>query len=86
MLTEILKQSELSPMPFELQVVLIYAGTQGFLDDVPTSEIEVTTTKLLDYLDKMYREAILGKIRETGELQQESEEALKKALTEFKKL
>ena len=85
-LTELLKQPELSPVSFEKQVVLIYAGTNGYLDDVSADSIEDTATRLLDYLEKMHREMILDKIRETGELPQESEEALKKALGDFKKL
>ncbi len=85
-LTELLKQPELTPVSFEKQVVLIYAGTNGYLDDMPASEIETKAPKLLDYLEKMHRKAVLDKIRETGELPQDVEEALKKALADFKKL
>jgi F-type H+-transporting ATPase subunit alpha len=85
-LTELLKQPELEPVPYELQVVLIYAGTNGYLDDVSAEAIGDTATRLLDYLEKMHRETILDKIRETGELQKETEEDLKKALSEFKTL
>ena len=84
-LTEILKQPEQDPMPYELQVVAIFAGTQGYLDDIPPAEVSGVMTKLLDYLEKMHREKILEKIKTSGELQPEVEEALKRALDEFKK-
>ena len=85
-LTELLKQPEMQPVPFEKQALLIYAGTNGYLDDVPVPSIHETTAKLLDYLEKMYDNKILEKIKITGELAPETEEALKKALEEFKKL
>ena len=85
-LTELLKQPEMQPVPFEKQALLIYAGTNGYLDDVPVSSIRETAAKLLDYLEKMHDDKILEKIKLTGELAPETEEALKKALEEFKKL
>ena len=76
----------MQPVPFEKQALLIYAGTNGYLDDVPVSSIRETAAKLLDYLEKMHDDKILEKIKITGELAPETEEALKKALEEFKKL
>ncbi|MBI2053224.1 MAG: F0F1 ATP synthase subunit alpha [Candidatus Sungbacteria bacterium] len=85
-LTELLKQAELSPLPFEYQVVLMYAGTQGFLDDVPPAQVAETGTALLDYMDKMHRAPVFEQIKISGDLTKETEESLKKALGEFKKL
>lgn len=85
-LTELLKQPEREPMPFEKQVVLFFAGTQGFLDDIPISQIGASAEKLLDYMEKMHADDILGIIRESGDLLKETEEKLKKGIEEFKKL
>lgn len=85
-LTEILKQPELDPMPFEKQVCLIYAGINGYFDDVLPQEAGIIAGKLLGYLEKMYKDAVLEKIKASGELPAEIEETLKKAITEFKSL
>lgn len=85
-LTELLKQPELEPFPFEKQVVLLYAGTNGYFDDVPVSEIGKTAKELLDYLEKMYAEPILEKIQNLGELTEEIDKKLKAAILEFKSL
>lgn len=85
-LTEILKQSELEPITFEKQVVLIFAGTQGFLDSVPPQEVAKKGAVLLDYLEKMHREDVLERIQQSGELSQETEDRLRRAIEEWKKL
>lgn len=84
-LVELLKQPELEPLPFEKQVCLIYAGTNGYFDDVPPAEVEVVAGKLIEYLEKLHGEKVLGKIKESGELSQEIEDKLKKAIVEFKR-
>ena len=85
-LTELLKQPELNPMLFEKEVVLIYAGTNGYFDDVSPAEVPGVSAKLIDYLEKMHRDTILEKIKISGELTQDVEEKLKKATAEFKKM
>jgi F-type H+-transporting ATPase subunit alpha len=85
-LTELLKQPELEPVSFEKQAVLIYAGTRGYFDEVPLQEVSAKGIKLLDYIEKLYGESILAEIRKSGEISQEVEENIQKALTEFKKL
>ena len=85
-LTEILKQPELEPMPFEKQVVLIFAGTQGFLDGIAPQEIASKAVSLLEYLEKLHKEKTLDKIRESGELNAEVEARLRSAIEEWKKL
>ena len=49
-LTELLKQGLNSPMPVEEQVVVLYAGTRGYLDDVPVADVRRFETELLDWL------------------------------------
>ncbi|MDP3710583.1 MAG: F0F1 ATP synthase subunit alpha [bacterium] len=85
-LTEILKQGELEPISFDKQVILIYAGTNGYLDDVPVASVTETAAKLLDYIEKMHGKDVLNKIRESGELSADTEAKLKEAITEFKKI
>lgn len=82
-LSEILKQGEREPMPFEHQVVLIYAGTNGYFDTIPAEDVESRGSDLLDYVGKMYDKEILAPLRETGELTKEIEEKLKAILNQF---
>ena len=85
-LTEILKQSDREPISFEKQVVVLYAGINGFLDDVPKNRIKEFEQKFTDYLEKMHREKVLAAIEKTNELSEETEKNLKAALEEFKKI
>lgn len=85
-LTEILKQSDREPISFEKQVVVLYAGINGFLDDVPKNRIKEFEQKFTDYLEKMHREKVLATIEKTNELNEETEKNLKAAIEEFKKI
>ena len=85
-LTEILKQPERSPIPFEEQVIVIWAATNGYFDDVAPTSVGATSAEFLDYLRKMHRDITLEKIQSTGDLAKETEETLKNAVEEFKKL
>ena len=78
-LTEILKQPQYSPIPYEKQVCLIYAGVNGFLDKVSLEKIKEFEDKFFQYLSDR-KEDMLSKIRETGELSEETEEELKLAI------
>ncbi|WP_456427774.1 F0F1 ATP synthase subunit alpha [Nitratifractor sp.] len=82
-MTELLKQPPYSPIPVEKQVVIIYAGTKGFLDDIPVSEITRFEQEFYTFMDAKYAN-ILEKIRETKNLDAETEEELKKAIEDFK--
>ncbi len=73
-------------MPFEEQVVLIWAATNGHFDDVLPDEIAASAAALLDYLGKMHRKEIFGEIKTSGELSSKVEERLKTAIIEFKRL
>ncbi|MEK7108780.1 MAG: F0F1 ATP synthase subunit alpha [Patescibacteria group bacterium] len=85
-LTEILKQTELDPMPFEKQVALIWAGTNGHFDHLPPSEIGSAGARFLDFVEKLYRKDILDPIRASAELVPEVEQALEKAARDFKNI
>lgn len=82
-LVELLKQPELLPVSFEHQVVLFYAGTNGYFDGTLPALVAERSAKLLKYIEDMYQKEIFDSLREMGELKPEIEEALKKALKEF---
>ncbi len=62
-LTEILKQGQFTPVPVEKQVLIIYAGNRGYLDEFPVAEIGSYEKKLYAYFEKDHAD-ILTKIRE----------------------
>ena len=82
-LVELLKQDVYVPMPVQEQVAVIYAGTQGLLDDVSVEEIEEFEENLLEWLRKN-REDLLGELRSKAELTPEIDLNLKTAIREFK--
>ena len=71
-------------MPIEEQVVSIYAGTQGFIDAVPTSDVTRYEAALLSYM-RSDKPEILAKIRDTKALDDETAASLKSALGDFAK-
>jgi F-type H+-transporting ATPase subunit alpha len=83
-LTELLKQGQNQPMPVEEQVASIFAGTQGFLDNVPTGDVVRYEAAMLSFL-RSEKPEILAKIRDTKTLDDDTAAALKDALTEFGK-
>ncbi len=83
-LVELLKQRQYSPFPVERQVVSIWAGTTGKLDDVPIEDIRRFENEFLDYIERNHT-GILDAIRETGEFSDDTEAALKDAIDEFRR-
>jgi F-type H+-transporting ATPase subunit alpha len=83
-LTEILKQPQYSPVPFERQVAIIHAGVSGVLDDVPVSLCRKFETEFNQYLDNAHP-GILDSIRSSRVLSNETKANLNAALGEFKK-
>ncbi|WP_019831986.1 F0F1 ATP synthase subunit alpha [Sphingomonas sp. PR090111-T3T-6A] len=83
-LTELLKQAQFSPMPFEDQVASIFAGTQGYLDKLPVSDVTRFEQALLADL-KANHPDVLKTIRETKDLGDEVKGKLKAALDAFAK-
>ncbi len=83
-LVELLKQPQYSPFPVEQQVASIWAGTEGYLDDVPVEDVGRFEEGFLDLLRRS-RPGVLDAIRETGELSDDTVAALKDAIDEFKR-
>src|SRR5882724_10164279 len=83
-LVEVLKQPASSPFPVEEQVVSIWAGANGYLDDVPVEDVSRFETDFLDYLRRSH-EGILQTIRETLQLSEDTIAALKDAIDEFRR-
>jgi F-type H+-transporting ATPase subunit alpha len=84
-LTEMLKQPELEPLPFDYEVVVIFAATNGYFDAVPLSHIQARSQALMLYLHKMHK-PILETIEKSGELKNETIAGLKNALEEFNRV
>jgi F-type H+-transporting ATPase subunit alpha len=83
-LVELLKQPQYSPFPVERQVVSIWAGTTGQLDDVPVEDIRRFEDEFLDHVQRT-QAGILDAIRETGDLSDDSVTALKDAIEDFRR-
>jgi F-type H+-transporting ATPase subunit alpha len=78
-----LNQPQYDPWPTEAQVVAIYAGINGYLDDIPTPQVQRFQDELREYLrreDSVYKE-----IRDTGDLSDELAEKLRAELEKFKR-
>ena len=83
-LVELLKQPQYDPFPVENQVVSIWAGSNGYLDDVPIEDVSRFEHDFLEYLRRSH-EGILTAIRETKALSEDTVTALKDAVEEFRK-
>jgi F-type H+-transporting ATPase subunit alpha len=83
-LVELLKQPQYQPQAMEREVVSVWSGTSGALDDVPVEDIRRFDAEFLDYLDRAKPE-VLEAIRTTTELSDDSVSVLKAAIGEFKK-
>ncbi|MBI4508827.1 MAG: F0F1 ATP synthase subunit alpha [Deltaproteobacteria bacterium] len=81
-MVELLKQPQYQPLPMEKQVVLIFAGTNGFVDNFPIESLRRYETELLAFLDNVRPQA-LEAIRSKRDLDKEVEKLLRDALTEF---
>jgi len=82
-LREMLKQPQNSPIPVEEQVAVIYAGINGFLDDIPVDEVKEFTGKLRTYIRNSVPQFI-SSLQSEMKLSAENEEVLKKAITAAK--
>jgi F-type H+-transporting ATPase subunit alpha len=82
-LVELLKQPQYSPFPVERQVVSVWMGTEGFLDDVPVEDIRRFENEFEDELARS-NPGIYATIRETGALDDDTIVALKDAIERFR--
>jgi F-type H+/Na+-transporting ATPase subunit alpha len=83
-LVELLKQPQYAPFPVEEQVVSIWAGGNGYLDDVPVEDISRFETDFLDYLRRSHA-GVLDAIRESLQLSEDTIASLKDAVDEFRR-
>src|SRR5690625_2557799 len=81
-LMELLKQGQYDPYPVEDQVVSIWAGTKGHLDDVPLEDVLRFESELIDHVRR--NTDVLATIADTGQLSEETEEALGHAIAAFR--
>jgi F-type H+-transporting ATPase subunit alpha len=81
-LVEILKQPQYQPLPVEKQVLIIYAGVKGFLDELPLEVLKEYEPELYEFVEAKYPQ-IYQSIREKKEIDKETNELMKKAITEF---
>ncbi|MDO8493768.1 MAG: F0F1 ATP synthase subunit alpha [Deltaproteobacteria bacterium] len=82
-LVELLKQGQYVPMPVEKQILEIYAGTNGWLDDVPTPKIQKFLKELISFVETKHT-SLLKEIREKGELTDDLKKKIDSLLKEFK--
>ncbi|WP_297564615.1 F0F1 ATP synthase subunit alpha [uncultured Arcanobacterium sp.] len=80
-LMELLKQPQNTPYPIEEQVVSVWAGTHGFMDDIPVIKVHAYEAQLLDYL--RHNSQILSTIADTELLTPETEAELEKEVKAF---
>ena len=72
-----------SPLPVEEQVVSVYAGTRGYLDEVPVEDVRRFETELLEYMRTRHGD-LLEKVRETGALP--ADDVLEGPIADFKEM
>lgn len=82
-MVEILKQDKSVPYPLEKEVVIIFAGTQGYLDDLPLDSIKSFETELYPFLEKEYPD-VLFTIANTKTLDQQTFDQLDQGVAKFK--
>jgi F-type H+-transporting ATPase subunit alpha len=81
-LTEILKQDQYVPLPVEKQILIIYAGNRGYLDEFEVTQTEDYEQKLYAYFDKEHPD-LLKEIAKKKEIDVDLDEAVSQALSEF---
>ena len=82
-LVEVLKQPQYQPMPAEKEVVILFAGANGYLDEWPVEAISEYEKQMLEFMDSKYSD-LLKEIKEKNDITDEMDSKLKKALDEFK--
>ncbi len=82
-LVELLKQGQYQPIPVEKQVVSVYLGTNGYLDDLDLNDVKRFEKEIWEFLESRYP-TVFSEIRETKALGDNVVDQIKKAATEFK--
>ena len=82
-MTELLKQGRYMPMPFQEEAVAVFAGSKGFLDDIPVEDTVRFRTELLEFLRAQHAD-ILNSIATEKKFTDEATASLEKAIEAFK--
>jgi F-type H+-transporting ATPase subunit alpha len=82
-MVEVLKQPPYSPLPAEKQALVIFAGNEGYLDDLPASNVVRFEAELYPFVEASYPE-IFENIRSSAKIDDETNALMKKAIEEFK--
>ena len=83
-LTELLKQDQYSPMTVAEQVISVFTGVKGYLDDVDLSEIKKFEKDIIDKI-KSEKSEIINEIQSSGKLEENNEKLLTQIIDEYKK-
>jgi len=83
-LVELLKQPQYQPQAMEREVVSVWSGTTGQLDDVPVEDIRRFDSEFLDYVDRS-TPGVFEAIRNTSDLSDDTVSVMEKSIAEFKK-
>jgi F-type H+-transporting ATPase subunit alpha len=83
-MTELLKQPQYQPVSLANEVMLLYAGTNGYLDDIPLDKIRSFESNFLRYMEASHPDIGRG-IAETKDVSGDNEAALKRAIDDFKR-
>ena len=79
---ELLEQPQYQPLSMAEEVVVLYAGTQGYTDELPVDRVAPFGRELLAFVSKSHP-SVMEKIRSTGKLEEATEQELKQAITDF---
>jgi F-type H+/Na+-transporting ATPase subunit alpha len=82
-LLEVLKQPQYQPMSAEKQIMILAAGTYGYLDEWPVDAVSAYEKQMIEFMEAKHGD-ILGEIKEKGQISDDLEAKIKKALDEFK--
>ena len=82
-MVEVLKQGPYSPVPVENQVVMIFAGVQGYLDDVAVESVTKFEADLIPFMESKYAN-VLDAIRNEKKISDDTDKDLRKAIEDFK--
>jgi F-type H+-transporting ATPase subunit alpha len=82
-LVELLKQGQYEPLPVEKQILIIFAGTNGFVDDLPAAALKKYEQELYAFVESRHAQ-LFADILKKRELDNELRERIKKVLEEFK--
>jgi F-type H+-transporting ATPase subunit alpha len=84
-LVQVLKQPQFKPMPAEKEVMILFAAARGYLDEWPETAVSEYENQMLEFMESKHHE-LLREIKNTGEINNELDYNLIKALDEFRGL